>query len=303
MNETPLVFSCAGEPLVGVLHRASCPTSLGVVVVVGGPQYRVGSHRQFVLLGRALARAGFACLRFDYRGMGDSVAPQRDFKDVAEDIRAAVDLLLEECPSVDRVVLWGLCDGASSALMYAPSDVRVEGVLAVNPWVRSEVSLAQARVSHYYHRRLLDPALWRKLVSGDFAWRRSLGELGGTVWRVLRARFATQRVPAAEGPTSFQQRMAMGWKHLAGKVLFVLSGNDITAAEFLHHARNALQWQPFPQGDADTLRFVADADHTFSRAEWNARLIEHTVQWLNTLAAPQQYQSSGCQPCAQPDPA
>jgi len=43
----------------------------GVLIVVGGPQYRVGSHRQFVMLARFLADHGVPCMRFDYRGMGD----------------------------------------------------------------------------------------------------------------------------------------------------------------------------------------------------------------------------------------
>ena len=54
--ERGLVFRCAGEELVGILHPA--PGATGVVIVVGGPQYRVGSHRQFLLLARRLAASG-----------------------------------------------------------------------------------------------------------------------------------------------------------------------------------------------------------------------------------------------------
>ena len=53
-------FSCGGDTLYGVLARPqkSVHTArTGVVVIVGGPQTRVGSHRQFVLLSRALAAA------------------------------------------------------------------------------------------------------------------------------------------------------------------------------------------------------------------------------------------------------
>ncbi|THF61613.1 hydrolase 1, exosortase A system-associated [Pseudothauera rhizosphaerae] len=302
MSETPLVFPCAGELLVGVLHRPVQPASVGVVVVVGGPQYRAGSHRQFTLLGRELARAGFPCLRFDYRGMGDSAAPRRDFQAVDEDIRAAIDALLGQCPELGGVVLWGLCDGASAALMYAPADSRVGGIVAVNPWVRSEATLAQARVSHYYARRLFDPALWRKLVSGDFAWRSSLADAATSVWRVLRAR-SSKRSPAGKRPAGFQQRMAIGWQHLQGKVLFVLSGNDLTAAEFLHHARSTPSWQPFPEEGGGALHVVAEADHTFSRPEWNARLTDLTLQWLGTVAASRPHPSPLREPCAQPDAA
>ena len=72
-DEVGLLFNCAGETLVGVLARppsSQLQGSLGVVIIVGGPQYRAGSHRQFVSLARALAAAGHAVLRFDYRGMG-----------------------------------------------------------------------------------------------------------------------------------------------------------------------------------------------------------------------------------------
>ena len=56
-SEQTLVFECAGEQLLGVAHRGKAST--GVLVVVGGPQYRVGSHRQFVLMARDLAKAGY----------------------------------------------------------------------------------------------------------------------------------------------------------------------------------------------------------------------------------------------------
>src|SRR5262245_60307703 len=69
--ERAVVFGCEGEELLGVLHEPASdgatgtPASTGVIIVVGGPQYRVGSHRQFVLMARELARRGHAVLRFD----------------------------------------------------------------------------------------------------------------------------------------------------------------------------------------------------------------------------------------------
>ena len=56
--ERVLLFTCQGLSLPGILHPGAPDASRGVLVVVGGPQYRVGSHRQFVLLARDLAAAG-----------------------------------------------------------------------------------------------------------------------------------------------------------------------------------------------------------------------------------------------------
>lgn len=281
MSEAPLHFDCAGERLIGVLHRPQGAPRHGVVVVVGGPQYRIGSHRQFVELGRGLAAGGHACLRFDYRGMGDSSGEMRDFRAVGDDIRAAVDAMLAACPGLPGVVLWGLCDGASAALMYAPADTRVRGVVAVNPWVRSAASLAEARVRHYYLKRVFEPEMWRKIASGRFAWRRSARAAASSL-ALLAGRLLARRRPAAE--PGFQARMAQGWQALRARTLFVLSGHDITAQEFHDHARGDPAWQPFDGAEGPCLRRVPEADHTFASAEWNRILIAHTLDWLN--AAP-----------------
>ena len=140
MRESVLGFACEGEPLIGILAEPSdgAVADVGVLIIVGGPQYRVGSHRQFTLLARHLAANGFAALRFDYRSMGDSPGETRDFLAVDADIAAAIDALLAARPALKRVALWGLCDAASAALLYLDStrDPRVAGVALLNPWAR-----------------------------------------------------------------------------------------------------------------------------------------------------------------------
>ena len=127
--EDPIIFQCDGARLLGILHRPSEACSRAVLIVVGGPQYRVGSHRQFLLLARSLAERGTVVLRFDYRGMGDSEGDAISFEDVEFDIRAAVDAIFDRVEEVSDVVIWGLCDAASAAMMYAFRDARVSGVV------------------------------------------------------------------------------------------------------------------------------------------------------------------------------
>lgn len=179
--EAALTFPCGDAKLVGILHLPTAPNRRGVVVVVGAPQYRAGSHRQFVLLARDLAEAGYAVLRFDYRGMGDSAGDFSGFEAVETDIRAAVDTLCDRVPDVGEVVLWGLCDGAAAIAFYAAGDPRVTGVVLVNPWVRVPASFAQAQVHHYYLRRLALPSFWRRLIGLEVDFGTSLRSFVGTL--------------------------------------------------------------------------------------------------------------------------
>lgn len=293
MTELPLVFRCEGEPLIGVLNRPARPARLGVLVVVGGPQYRVGSHRQFVALARAVAAGGFACLRFDVRGMGDSAAPQRSFENVDADLKAAIDALLEAVPELDGVVLWGLCDGASAALIYAPQDPRVEGVIALNPWVRTEASLAAARIDHYYKGKLLSAQFWRRLLGGKVKVGRAFVELAGALKQRIKgkARAAGERSAPAR---TFIERMGEGWQALRGRVLVGLSGNDLTAREFADFCRERPAWRAAVEPGPNFFE-LADADHTFSSRDWKHAVEQRTLDWLRTRIA-----SSVTQPCDEP---
>ena len=200
-----LVFPCAGETLVGVASIPATPLALGMVVVVGGPQYRAGSHRQFVLLARRAAAAGIATLRFDYRGMGDSNGPPIGFENVDEDIRCAIDALVSRCPAVKKVVLWGLCDGASAALIYVQRsrDARVAGVCILNPWVRTASSLARTHIKHYYGQRLMDRQFWTKLMTGGVKITGAFREL------ISKFRVSTTRSGAKSVAIPYQSRMAV----------------------------------------------------------------------------------------------
>lgn len=287
-REEPFLFDCQGENLFGIVVHPAAAAPVGVLIVVGGPQYRVGSHRQFTLLARRLGQEGFASLRFDYRGMGDSTGPKRSFEDIAPDIRAAVDQLVARAPQVERVVLWGLCDAASAACEYAPGDRRVAGLILLNPWVRTETGQAAAYLRHYYVRRLFDRAFWRKVGSGDFMLWRSLRSLCRNVrhafrrWQSLSA--AGDRtvgaVDHARGRKSLPERMSAALGAFPGATLVVLSGNDLTAAEFRHVAAASPDWKRVLAGKAATMEEIAEADHTFSSAEWRDRVERRTGEWL-----------------------
>ena len=283
MSERPLVFDCGDSTLVGVLNVPDQPQRLGVVIVVGGPQYRAGSHRQFVSLARAVSAAGFACLRFDYRGMGDSVAPQRGFESVDDDIRAAIDAFLKAVPALEGVVLWGLCDGASAAFIYAPGDTRVHGIVALNPWVRTDASLAAARINHYYKGQVLSLRFWKRVVTGNVSIGRALAGLADALKKRLKTNKGAS-LAATPRARSFIERMADGWRRMQGRTLVVLSGNDLTAREFADFCRTQTAWQSATRPGPNFVE-IPDADHTFSRREWKHAVEQVTLDWLRRQSA------------------
>lgn len=281
VHERALAFDCRGDQLVGVLahpgESAHC-ASVAVLIVVGGPQYRVGSHRQFVSLARALARSGHPCLRFDYRGMGDSGGAQRAFDSVGDDIAAALKALRDACPEVDRCVVWGLCDAASAAMMFATAHREVVGIVAVNPWIRSGESLAAATVKHYYRERLLQAEFWRKILRGDFDWRGSARAAVDNLRTTLLAR--RSRASSGEPSDSFQDRMASGMAGFEGRMLLLLSGDDLTAKEFLQYCSGDPRWTRL-LGETRVQRVdFPEADHTFSLRRWSHDMERATVDWL-----------------------
>ena len=281
-REEPVVFACADDTLVGVLARVHEPdaqaSDTAVVIVTGGPQYRAGSHRQFVQLARALAEAGYPVLRFDVRGMGDSSGAQRSFEQLDDDIAAAINALQATLPGARRVVLWGLCDGASAALLYwhRTHDRRVVGLCLLNPWVRSAISLAKAQVKHYYRQRLMQREFWLKLIRGKVA-RRALTELLANLRTALRPRPGGD---AARGPTAFQHDMATGWRTFDGPILLVLSENDYTAKEFLEYIASEPPWRGCLDRAGVTRIDLSGADHTFSADPSRLSLQQGTVSWL-----------------------
>jgi exosortase A-associated hydrolase 1 len=272
MVERPVVMKCGADSLVGIFtagfHQPGAARP-GIVIVVGGPQYRIGSHRQFVVQSRGWAAAGYDVLRFDYRGMGDSTGSPRSFESIHEDISAAIDGMLRESAFVPGVVLFGLCDAASAILMYAPKDSRVLGLMLANPWVRTQASEARATLWHYYPRRLLQPSFWHKAAEG--------GLQVPSIWRGLVAAIMGSKRSSSEG---FLETMLQGWQRFAGKVAVFVSGDDLTAAEFTDLCKFSSEWGRIARSDSTSVVQIPGADHTFSSRGDLDRFVTSSITWL-----------------------
>ncbi|MGV7206254.1 hydrolase 1, exosortase A system-associated [Oxalobacteraceae bacterium A2-2] len=265
-----LTFWCQDSLLTGILHLPATSGPRGVLVVTGGPQYRVGSHRQFVLLARRLAQAGIPVLRFDYRGMGDSGGAMQGYQHIGPDLDAALDAFFARVPALREVVLWGLCDGATAAALYAAGDHRVAGLVLLNPWVHTGSGLARATLRHYYWQRLLDPGFWRKLAGGRLrpgTSLRSLGELAAGACAPAR-------------PDSLPHRLRQALGRFSGQVLILLSGADLGAREFMALADTDPDWRHLLARPQMRQHLIPRANHTCSSRTWRGQVERLCVDWM-----------------------
>lgn len=286
VTERAITFECQGETLIGVLSCPAQPSARGVLIIVGGPQYRAGSHRQFVLLARHFAAAGYPTLRFDYRGMGDGDGEARNFLDIEADIRSAIAAFKNRLPELSHIVLLGLCDAASAALLYAHQDSSVKGLILLNPWVRSAVGQAGAYVKHYYARRVLSGEFWEKLLRGRLQVLQSVKEFARHFVTSLQRRAVSESVTTPNDRSfsddNYIEGMYQGLRAFPGKTLLVLSGQDLTAKEFQDLTSRSRGWQRLLQSPRTKVTPFAEADHTFSSAPWQNELAAVSANWLTS---------------------
>jgi exosortase A-associated hydrolase 1 len=291
VTEKALTFACGSEDLVGILHLPERAATRGVVIVVGGgPQYRVGGHRQLVLWSRRLAAEGFPVLRFDYRGMGDSHGRFMGYETVDDDIRAAIDCIAHEMPSLTEIVLWGECDASSAILFYAYRDPRVKGMVLLNPWARTEAGRAKTMLKHYYLQRLMQPSFWKKLFSLRFNPLTAAGDF----LRLARVSWSVPTPAASVPPDSgglaapisrdlpLPHRLLTGFQRFPGRVMLVMSRRDYIAREFDELLAADPAWAQAIAAKQFVRHDMAEGDHTFSSAQQRNRVVGWGLEWLRS---------------------
>ncbi|PID43533.1 MAG: hydrolase 1, exosortase A system-associated [Proteobacteria bacterium] len=294
-SEEVVVFPGETAQLVGSLHTPeTAKTTCGVLLAVGGPQTRTGSHRQFVLLARYLADNGVPVFRFDYTGMGDSEGEKTEFLQACPDLAKAIDVFLSK-EGVDSVCFWGLCDAVSLGLMYlsVTRDQRIHRFIAANPWVRQTHTEAQAYLKSYYIQRLLNKELWLKIMKLQFDFAGSFSSLLASVKKALIRPSANK--PAVNGKSdkisddgmttvwpefnenNYVNAMLAGVNLLGNNFHLVLSGNDLTADEFKILLKSDRLWAEAIKEKEGDWFVIDDATHTFSSREWRDALARRTL--------------------------
>jgi hypothetical protein len=271
--------------LAGILTRASNAADRPAVVIFNaGAVHRVGPNRVGVTLARELAAAGFACLRFDLEGIGDSVlrVPGREnhpYPGTAmSDATAALDLLRHEF-GYTRFIAVGLCSGAHNTfhagLTLASHDIRE--LVLINPltfyWSEG-MSLDTTR--HFedaiqYRKSMRDPGRWLKLLSGGV----NVPRLAETVLGLARVKLKSYGEALREVfAPSLGPRLSRDLRRLLAMKrplsFFIAEGDP--GREILMAGGGRTAARALRSGEI-RLEIIPGADHTFSQLKPRGELV------------------------------
>jgi hypothetical protein len=129
-----ITFAAPGRRLEGILARPAGAPCAGVAICHPHPQYGGSMHNAVVkAVARELLAEGYAALRFNFSGVGESEGRYSGGPDEIADAHAALAALSGALPAGARLHLVGYSFGAWIALRIAAADGVVDRVVAIAP--------------------------------------------------------------------------------------------------------------------------------------------------------------------------
>jgi exosortase A-associated hydrolase 1 len=257
-----LSFACEGAELAASLDEAGGAT--GLLMVTGGSQTRIGSHRMYERLAKLLAGQGFSCLRYDRRGVGDSAGEDPGFRGSEADLKAAAAAFRRAHPPLERIYGFGLCDGAGALALFGKA-AGLDGLVLVNPWlVEVEADApAPAAIRAHYRQRLLSLDGWKKILSGAVDYRKL---------------FKGLRKASSNAPSSLATDIAEALRAGGLRSWLILAEGDATAIAAVGELKDSIF-----KGLIEGRELVKTDSHTFARAGDEAALLAATVRAVRAL--------------------
>jgi len=114
-----------------ILKEPAAPVTRAAIVCHPHPLFGGTMHNKVVFrIARAFQDAGFAVLRFNFRGAGRSEGEHDEGRGEKDDLRAAISFIEEKYPGAE-IWLAGFSFGAAVMLRAAACDDRVRAIVAV----------------------------------------------------------------------------------------------------------------------------------------------------------------------------
>lgn len=269
-TETPISFESNGHTLRGILHSpAGGASGIGVVFLHGWSGCRIGPHRMFVKTARHLSESGCTCLRFDFRGRGESdgAVAEGTIASMVEDARCAAKFMRTQ-EGVKKIVLLGICSGGKVAIAAAAT-ANIDGlaVWSAETMGRLKSQTANVRKSAFalgtYLRKLTYPQTWRKI----FTFKVNTAMVGKAMFK-------------HETASCDEIRQEDVWlddfKTYHGPILFIYGANDPDTDVA---ARNYAAFCKQHTGPSEFYE-IPEANHSFYSLDWEQEVMKITAEWV-----------------------
>ena len=238
----------------------------GILFVHAAGGNRLGPHRMFVELARRFNALGYATLRFDLSGCGDSGgrSSEDDVASEIADVVAAVHFLRNKI-NIRNVVLLGISRGAFVChQVMAQHALPLSGVVMLSPPVSGGKVAARsfAARAREYAVKLTDPAHVRKLLRGRADVRQ--------IWRTLVAPLTPHR-----------RYLAAQTGTIASKcpVLLIYAGRDSILHESKRYYGERCRESRLPY----ECHIIPGANHSFFHYRWTRQVSDYVSEWLGRI--------------------
>lgn len=277
MTEQALIFpNSRGEKLVGVYHPAvSVAPRAAIAMLHGWSGTRSGPHQMLTRAARHLSAQGYACLRFDFAGRGDSDGDTglATLATMQGDARAAFEWLRAQNQA--PLLVLGLCSGCEIAVASVNSGVSgailwSAPIFAAPPSGELRGKKRGANLQKYA-RKLLSPATYAKILRGQIDTKsvgKALAGGGGGASKNLESDAPGQL------PPGFRRACLDKWRAWEAPRLQIYGGADPITQDSLHFYREY-------SGAPAEIALIEGANHSFYGLEWEQQVFDETLKWLN----------------------
>lgn len=129
-------FKSGRYRLFGLFFNPVHPNGRGIVLCPGAST-RGCSNILYPEISKRLARLGYACLTFDYRGYGKSEGPRKitspECLNFTKDAISAVSFLKKKRPDLKKIIMMGHSMGGGVAIGAGVRDERVDKIISFSP--------------------------------------------------------------------------------------------------------------------------------------------------------------------------
>ncbi len=264
MNEEIVKFGKDSQ-MVGVLSCGGEAADAPIAIMFNaGVLHRVGPFRLWVDVARELARKKIPSLRFDIRGLGDSLSAESGVDLDERGVECLLETLnyLEEKFGKRQFIVLGLCSGADQAHPAAKLDARIRGAVLIDGYGYRTKSY---HLNHHL-MRVTSARRWKNVIKRKLGLGQEPGQLPPSL--VVRDFPDAGRIQS-EIIEFLNEGRRLYYIYTAGVPEYFNNKNQF--------------WEMFPKLKPHpglSYSFYGESDHTFSLVAERRELLQRLVEFV-----------------------